>query len=173
MDDIFSDDEINATFNNNIEPEFKEIDEDDQRSEMSEDIPKLFNKKQNKKAVKFEVDKEKIIEEALKGKIDINDCNKKIQEEITNVENYYKQKINEITQNITQEKEQEKSKNKYFENYKSTLISIILFLLLNITFIKNNIINIMPKIIKDSVLLHTIVLSGLFAGIHFASLHFI
>ena len=106
-------------------------------------------------------------------KITLEECGNRLQEELNTITDQLHKKYINLEEQLRSEYENTNEKSKYFENYKTSLISVILFLLLNLTMIQTLLLKPVPTIIKNSSVLQLIYFAVVFAFIQFTVSAFI
>lgn len=157
-DDIFdgasdiSNDEITATINAEIQKLTSKSEEKERASPA-------------KKKVHFEPPQPQI------PMIPVDECTSQLTKELEEMKEklkaHYSEKLMEVEKQYQKERDESTKKSKFFENYKTSLISVILFLLLNISTLQSIIMKFAPKIVQNSSVLKLIYLAVVFAIIQF------
>jgi hypothetical protein len=105
--------------------------------------------------------------QSSKHNITMEECSSKLQEELITVSEkmneHYKEQIAELEKQLLVDREELSKKSKIFENYKTSLISVILFLMFNIPALQSVIVKIAPKAIQNSPVLKLVYLAIIFA----------
>jgi hypothetical protein len=109
--------------------------------------------------------------------IPVEECtqqlNKALEETKEKLKAHYQEQIGELEKQYQKDTEERSKKSKFFENYKTSLISVILFLLLSLTSFQNIILKLSPKIVQNSPVLKLIFLAVVFAVIQFTGSMFV
>lgn len=99
--------------------------------------------------------------------------NKALEETKEKLKAHYQEQITELEKQYQKDTEERSKKSKFFENYKTSLISVILFLLLSLTSFQGIILKLSPKIVQNSPVLKLIFLAVVFAVIQFTGSMFV
>lgn len=109
--------------------------------------------------------------------IQVEECtqqlNNALEETKEKLKVHYQEQITELEKHYQKDSEERSKKSKFFENYKTSLISVILFLLLSLTSFQNIILKLSPKIVQNSPVLKLIFLAIVFAVIQFTGSMFV